>query len=88
LLIDRVIVTEAEVEIRYVTPTSGSGEHARFCHLRTNYLLPDAQKDDDQLEVTPLERELVLLQEYDSRRVMDEPEETNSQSRSSNKSRN
>jgi site-specific DNA recombinase len=40
LLIDRVIVTEAEVEIRYVIPTSGSGEHARFCHLRTNYLLP------------------------------------------------
>ncbi len=38
LLIDRVIVTEAEVEIRYVIPTSASGEHARFCHLRTNYL--------------------------------------------------
>jgi site-specific DNA recombinase len=40
LLVDRVIVTEAEVEIRYVIPTSASGEHARFCHLRTNYLLP------------------------------------------------
>ena len=40
LLVDRVIVTEAEVEIRYVIPTSESGEHARFCHLRTNYLLP------------------------------------------------
>ena len=40
LLIDRVIVTGAEVEIRYVIPTSTSGEHARFCHLRTNYLLP------------------------------------------------
>ena len=40
LLIDRVIVTGAEVEIRYVIPTSASGEHARFCHLRTNYLLP------------------------------------------------
>lgn len=39
LLIDRVIVTGAEVEIRYVIPTSTSGEHARFCHLRTNYLL-------------------------------------------------
>jgi site-specific DNA recombinase len=38
LLIDRVIVTEAEVEIRYVIPTSVSGEHTRFCHLRTNYL--------------------------------------------------
>jgi site-specific DNA recombinase len=39
LLIDRVIVAEAEVEIRYVIPMSRSGEHARFCHLRTNYLL-------------------------------------------------
>lgn len=38
LLIDRVIITEAEVEVRYVIPTSGSGEHGRFCHLRTNYL--------------------------------------------------
>jgi site-specific DNA recombinase len=42
LLIDRVIVTEAEVEIRYVIPTSASGEHTRFCHLRTNYLPPHA----------------------------------------------
>lgn len=40
LLIDRVIVTEAEVEIRYVIPTRESAEQARFCHLRTNYLLP------------------------------------------------
>jgi site-specific DNA recombinase len=40
LLVDRVIVSEAEVEIRYVIPTSASGEHARFCHLRTNYLNP------------------------------------------------
>jgi site-specific DNA recombinase len=39
LLIDRVIVTEEEVEIRYVIPTRESGEHTRFCHLRTNYLL-------------------------------------------------
>ena len=39
LLIDRVKVTEAEVEIRYVIPTSESAEHTRFCHLRTNYLL-------------------------------------------------
>jgi site-specific DNA recombinase len=72
LLIDRVIVTEEEVEVRYVIPTSGSGEHARFCHLRTNYLPPDAQKDERRLEVTPLEWILVLLQEYDSTRVMAE----------------
>jgi len=42
LLIDRVIVTETEVEVRYVIPTSASGEHARFCHLRTNYLPANA----------------------------------------------
>ncbi len=40
LLIDRVIATEEEVEIRYVIPTRESGEYTRFCHLRTNYLLP------------------------------------------------
>lgn len=70
LLIDRVIVTEAEVEIRYVIPTGASGEHARFCHLRTNYLPSDTQKDDRGLEVTPLERGCNLLHEYGSKRVI------------------
>jgi site-specific DNA recombinase len=37
LLIDRVIVTNDEVEIRYVIPTSPNGEHTRFCHLRKDY---------------------------------------------------
>jgi site-specific DNA recombinase len=37
LLIDRVIVTNEEVEIRYVIPTSASSEHVRFCHLRLDY---------------------------------------------------
>jgi site-specific DNA recombinase len=37
LLIDRVIVTNEEVEIRYVIPTSTSSEHVRFCHLRLDY---------------------------------------------------
>jgi site-specific DNA recombinase len=32
-----VIVTDDEVEIRYVIPTDPSGEHNRFCHLRTDY---------------------------------------------------
>jgi site-specific DNA recombinase len=39
LLIDRVIVTDGEVEIRYVIPTSPQGEQMRFCHLRTDYFL-------------------------------------------------
>jgi site-specific DNA recombinase len=38
LLIDRVIVTDEEVEIRYVVPTSPEGPYQPFCHLRTDYL--------------------------------------------------
>ena len=37
LLIDRVVVTDNEVEIRYVIPTQPDGPHVPFCHLRTNY---------------------------------------------------
>lgn len=37
LLIDRVIVANGDVEIRYVIPTSPSSEHVRFCHLRSDY---------------------------------------------------
>src|SRR5438128_2072853 len=37
LLIDRVVVTNEEVEIRYVIPTSPKSEHLRFCHLRLDY---------------------------------------------------
>ena len=38
LLIDQVVVTNEEVEIRYVVPTSPEGPHYPFCHLRTDYL--------------------------------------------------
>lgn len=37
LLIDRVIVTESDVEIHYVIPTTPASDHVRFCHLRTDY---------------------------------------------------
>ncbi len=37
LLIDRVIVTDGDVEIRYVIPTTPASEQIRFCHLRTDY---------------------------------------------------
>ncbi len=37
LLIDRVVVTNGEVEIRYVIPTSEASLQTRFCHLRTDY---------------------------------------------------
>ena len=38
LLIDQVVVTDEEVEIRYAIPTSPEGPHHPFCHLRTDYL--------------------------------------------------
>jgi site-specific DNA recombinase len=38
LLIDRVIVTADQVEIRYVVPTGPKGETTPFCHLRLDYL--------------------------------------------------
>jgi hypothetical protein len=41
LLVDRVVVTMDEVEIRYVIPTSPRSEHMRFCHLHTDYFDPD-----------------------------------------------
>jgi site-specific DNA recombinase len=37
LLIDRVVVTDEVVEIRYVTPTRPEGPHLPFCQLRTDY---------------------------------------------------
>jgi site-specific DNA recombinase len=40
LLIDRVIVKNGEVEIRYVIPSSSSSEHVHFCHLRKDYFDP------------------------------------------------
>jgi site-specific DNA recombinase len=37
LLVDRVIVTDGEVEIRYAFPTGPDGEREPFCRLRTDY---------------------------------------------------
>ena len=38
LLIDRVIVTDDQVEIRYVLPTCPDGPHRPFCQLRKDHL--------------------------------------------------
>ncbi|HEV8279665.1 MAG TPA: hypothetical protein VGQ26_28780, partial [Streptosporangiaceae bacterium] len=43
LLIDRVIVTDGEVEIRYVLPTSPNGPHPPFCQLRKDYFKEQAR---------------------------------------------
>jgi len=38
LLVDRVVVTDSAVEIRYVFPTGPEGEREPFCRLRTDSL--------------------------------------------------
>jgi hypothetical protein len=42
LLIDRVVITDGEVEIRYVLPTSPDGPHPPFCQLRKDHLIHPA----------------------------------------------
>ena len=37
LLIDRVIINDVQVKIRYVVPTGPKGETTPFCHLRLDY---------------------------------------------------
>ena len=67
LLIDRVIVSDEKVEIRYVLPTGPVGESTPFCHLRKDYfhrpaaaLRPPRQRRRtarlirDQVQVRPL----------------------------------
>ncbi|TMD63822.1 MAG: recombinase family protein [Chloroflexi bacterium] len=48
LLVDRVVVTGNEVEIRYVIPTSKSSEQIRFCHLRLDYFDAPMPPHEDQ----------------------------------------
>jgi len=38
LLVDRVVVADGAVEIRYVFPTGAGGEREPFCRLRTDHL--------------------------------------------------
>jgi site-specific DNA recombinase len=52
LLIDRVIVTGSDIEIRYVLPTSPDGPHRPFCQLRKDHLdRPPRPGHPDQLLV-------------------------------------
>ena len=44
LLIDRVIVTDGDVEIHYVIPTTPASEHVRFRHVRTRSISSCADK--------------------------------------------
>jgi site-specific DNA recombinase len=56
LLIDRVVVTNANVEIRYALPTSPGSEQVRFGHLRKDYFHapPSAVELGDLSRVDPL----------------------------------
>jgi site-specific DNA recombinase len=50
LLIDRVIVTDGQIEIRYVLPTSPDGPHRPFCQLCKDHLdSPPGDGHGDQL---------------------------------------
>ena len=47
LLVEQVAVTEGEVEIRYVTPTTPESERLRLCQLRWDHQnQTDAQAND------------------------------------------
>jgi site-specific DNA recombinase len=55
LLIDRVIVTGDQVEIRYVLPTSPKGPHRPFCQLRKDHLdVPLGRLEPDQRHIDPV----------------------------------
>ena len=55
LLIDHVIVTHDQVEIRYVVPTGPKGETTPFCHVRLDYLRrTPAQIQADDLRSAPV----------------------------------
>jgi site-specific DNA recombinase len=50
LLIDRVVVADGQVEIRYVLPTSPDGPHRPFCQLCKDHLdMPAAPGDPGQV---------------------------------------
>ena len=73
LLVDRVVVTDDEAEIRYVLPTRPESEHVRFCQLRKDYFHhpPPRQQDEPRLVrclLDDLQRQLqVLLRPGDQR---------------------
>src|SRR5262249_42347671 len=59
LLIDRVVVTGDDVEIRYAFPIGPAGETGRFCHLRVDYLGALSAAGLDQLPLPAAPEELL-----------------------------
>jgi site-specific DNA recombinase len=65
LLIDRVIVNDTQVEIRYGVPTGPKGETTPFCHLRLDYLNgPTLQIQGDDPVGAPID---AMRHQYDIR---------------------
>ena len=69
LLIDRVIATDNQVEIRYVLPTSPDGPHRPFCQLRKDHLGRSAPSKDAELLV--LRHEVAVLRRANPRPRLD-----------------
>jgi hypothetical protein len=55
LLIDRVVVSHEEVEIRYVLPTTEASEQVHFSHLRTDYRAGPLLREEEGASVTMLQ---------------------------------
>ena len=68
LLVDRVLVAEGEVEIRYVVPTHPNSEKVRFCHLRKDYF-HDVVQVWDGSAAAPAPQFATLLQLRDHLRI-------------------
>ena len=77
LLIDRIVVTDETVEIRYVIPVGPEGERDPFCLLRTDYqhLISIRQQWSEDADLTTIERRARLSMDYDFKRRIEAPSE-------------
>jgi hypothetical protein len=55
LLIDRVVVSHEEVEIRYVVPTNKASEQIHFSHLRADYRAGSPLRQEEGASVSMLQ---------------------------------
>jgi site-specific DNA recombinase len=68
-LVTRVVVTNGEVEIRYVIPTSPAAQNSGHCHLRSDYRALDLQAQELAAHLHALRPlRTLLLQRHHTRR--------------------